>query len=340
MLRKERNYGCRYQEIAIYDHKSIILENELIRIIFVVGKGCEIVEFNYKKKDIDFVWRTDKGLSCLENYSKNYNDDNVLTDYYTGGWFEAFPICGSGGEYKGVSLPVYGEVCYLPWEYDVVKDTKEEVILKAFCKTIRTPFYIEKYFKIRSYEPALYLGESINNLSNEKLYFNIGYHPNFGKSFIDNDIKIEIKDCNIEVLWTNKNSRFNLDEKGKWPYLNDKNGRKIDLRYIPAANSKINEILNLKGIKDGIVILKNKTKNIDFKLSFDKKVYKNAILWIVRNGDFGYPRYGNTDVLCILPKSNHYITLKDCLKNNDFILIDSKNELKTWIKFEIVDLKS
>ncbi|MCL4386230.1 MAG: DUF4432 family protein [Actinobacteria bacterium] len=330
-----RNYGCRLQEISIYGFKSLILENEVLRTTLIIDKGCEIVEFNFKKMDLDFVWRTPNGLGALKNFSKDYSDDLILTDYYTGGWFEAFPVCGGGGDYFGTHIPVYGEVCYLPWDYEVLKDDEDEIIVKTYCKTMRSPYYLEKIITLKSMIPALLIEESIKNLSAEKLHFNIGYHPNFGKSFIDNELEFEIPDCVVEILWSSENSRFNLGEKGNWPYSKDKKDKAIDLRIVPNKASKVNEIINLKGIKDGFIEVKNKDKDIGIKVSFDEKIFKNAILWIVRNGDSGYPRYGNTNVVCVLPKSNHFITLEDVNKNKDYIEIEPGDTISTWIKYEI-----
>ena len=336
MNRKERNCGCRYQEIYIHGFKSIILENEVLRVTLILDKGCEIVEFNYKKMDMDFVWRLPNSLGSLRNYVKNFNDDLVLTDYYTGGWFETFPSGGFKGKYFGAQLPIYGEACYLPWDYQIVKDDEKEVIIKVFCRMIRSPFYIEKNIIIRSNEPGLLIEESITNLSMQRINFNIGYHPNFGSNFIDHDLEFNIPPSEIEILWSCENSRFDLGEKGKWPFLKDRDGHTIDLRTIPKKNSRISEIISLKGLKNGYIEIKNKDKNINLITSFDTKIFKNAILWIVRNGDSGYPRYGSTNVVCVFPKSNHHIKDDDINRFKDYIEIDPDVTIKTWIKYEVI----
>lgn len=333
MYQEERNYGCRYQEISIYGYRSLVLENELLRITMILGKGCEIVEFNYKKIDMDFVWRSPQGLRSLKNYNKNFNDDLVLTDYYTGGWYDTFPSCGGRGKYNSATLPIYGEACYLPWEYEVIKDSSEEVIIKAYCNTIRSPFYFEKFFKIISSDPTLYIKTAIENISRQKAYFDIGYHPNFGRAFIDDEIEIEFEGCNIEVPWAEENSRFKEGQKGKWPLLRSKDGKNINLKFFPGPDSGINEVLFLNELSAGVASILNKNKSIGIKITWDLKLYRNAVLWMVRYGDAGYPRYGNTNVLCIMPSSAKY---RDSIKENDLIYIEPQEKITTWTNFEVI----
>ena len=44
MYVQSRNYGCRLQEVSIYGLKSLILENEILRITLIMDRGCEIIE--------------------------------------------------------------------------------------------------------------------------------------------------------------------------------------------------------------------------------------------------------------------------------------------------------
>lgn len=54
-----------------------------MRIIFSVDKGTDVIEFNYKMKHIDFVWRSPIGLSSLSKIKNSKKDDQLLHDSYT-----------------------------------------------------------------------------------------------------------------------------------------------------------------------------------------------------------------------------------------------------------------
>ncbi len=90
-----RNYGCRYMEFLWNGYKSIIIENELIRIQILVDKGTDIVEFLYKVFDIDLMWRSP--IPLYKPYSFVPTAQGKLgnfIDYYPGGWQEIFPNGG------------------------------------------------------------------------------------------------------------------------------------------------------------------------------------------------------------------------------------------------------
>ena len=60
--RLQRNWGARVSE---YKHKgveTVFLENEKLRVGVLGGKGTDVFEFNYKPRDMDFVWLTAGGV--------------------------------------------------------------------------------------------------------------------------------------------------------------------------------------------------------------------------------------------------------------------------------------
>ena len=51
----ERNYGCRVSDSWTYRGlKTVVLENELLRIVILADKGADIYLFVNKPLDVDF----------------------------------------------------------------------------------------------------------------------------------------------------------------------------------------------------------------------------------------------------------------------------------------------
>lgn len=332
----ERNYGCRFLEIEIFSYRSLIIENEKIRITILLDKGTEIIEFNFKASDTDFIWRSPQGLSCLKKIQYVKKDDHILTDGYTGGWFECFPSLGEPCNYKGANIPHYGEVCYLPWEYTVLKDEPGEVSLKCLVKTTKTPYSIEKIFTVKSGEPTLYIEESISNTGGVDLHYQWGYHPNLGSNIIDGDSFIDMPTGEVQVQYASPDSRFIEGTEGVWPYLKGKDGVEIDLRCIQPENSGIDEVLNIKNLQGGRTTVFNPKKNLGFELSWDLKAFPHNSIWQVCNGDNGYPRYGKTYVLGFMPRNDSEWGLEKSARSGLCPIIRPGETKTAWLKATVV----
>ena len=66
-------------------------------------------------------------------------DENCFSDNYVGGWFEILPNLGGPCEFVGKHFTGHGEVCNLPWDYTVLKDSEEEILndtpKMVYCST-------------------------------------------------------------------------------------------------------------------------------------------------------------------------------------------------------------
>ncbi len=146
----ERNFGCRFFEVIYKGHRTIFLENEKIRIGILVDRGTDIFEFLYKPKDTDFMWRSYLGIKDAKFFPASGPEDGNILDFYSGGWQELFPNAGTAGIYKGAKFPFHGELYSCSWEYTVLEDSPEEVIIKFSTRTYRTYYYVEKILKIKT----------------------------------------------------------------------------------------------------------------------------------------------------------------------------------------------
>ena len=59
----ERNHGCRISDAWTYRGlKTVVMENELIRVVILADKGANIYWFVHKASDTDFLWRSPWGV--------------------------------------------------------------------------------------------------------------------------------------------------------------------------------------------------------------------------------------------------------------------------------------
>ncbi|GAI23219.1 unnamed protein product, partial [marine sediment metagenome] len=97
---------------------------------------------------------------------------------------------------------MHGEVCLIPWHYQIIEDNPKEVSIKFSVRTYRTPFYLEKTMTLRSSDPKLYISEKIKNEGYSKIYLNWTHHPTFGGAFLDDSTIIDVPENNVRFVLT------------------------------------------------------------------------------------------------------------------------------------------
>ena len=74
----ERNYGCRVSDSWTYRGlKTVVLENDLLRIVILADKGADIYQFVYKPLDVDFFLRpvmvSETGWTHMREAGRQYS---------------------------------------------------------------------------------------------------------------------------------------------------------------------------------------------------------------------------------------------------------------------------
>jgi len=85
--------GCRISlDWAFKGMRTIILENECLRIVSLLDKGSDIMEFRYKPLDIDLMWHSPMGYRNPSVFveSGTFTLSSFL-DFYGGGWQDIPP---------------------------------------------------------------------------------------------------------------------------------------------------------------------------------------------------------------------------------------------------------
>ncbi|MCX7917159.1 MAG: DUF4432 family protein [bacterium] len=317
-------------------YKCIYLENEVIRVEIIVDKGTDIVEFLYKEKDIDFMWRspipTYPSSKLIQTASSKTGN---FIDYYPGGWQEIFPNGGGICEYKGAVLGLHGEVALLPWEYEIIENSKERIVIKFGVHTYRTPFDLEKTILMESGKPYITIDEEVFNLAGEEMDFIWRHHPTFGKPFLSEDCSINIKKAKVKVIPSNGESFTNLKQiEGEWPFVEGINGKNIDISKVPSESENISDVIFLSEIEEGYCEIINERIKIGFFMEFPKEVFRYIWFWRIAKGSCNYPWYGRNYNIALEPFSSLPV-LTEAIKRNDQLKLKEMSSLKVKLKAEV-----
>lgn len=296
--RKQRNYGCRvHDQYTYFGMRTIVLENELVRISLLLDKGTEIFEYIYKPKDLDFMWLTENGVQNPNDYLPTSPDPiSTFIDYYPGGWQEVFPNGGPTSHYLGAQFGQHGEVAHMPWDYEIALDHEDQIRVKFTVRTKKVPFRLTKTLSLMKHSAALTIEEKLENLSDEPLQYMWGQHIALGKPFLEENCVISlpprIKIITEAVDASAPSGRVKRGDEYDWPYGVSESGEPTDLSVLPEQGTT-SEIVYLKGFdKEAWYTVENRKLGAGWKVEWDGEILPYLWFWQEFGATKGYPWYG------------------------------------------------
>jgi hypothetical protein len=297
-----RNYGCRITEFIYEGYRCVALENEKLRVTVVADKGTDIIEFLYKPKDIDFMWRTREGLRPAY-LPQHIRQSGTFMDNYAGGWQEMFPNCGSPSQYRGAEIGQHGEVASLPWRYTIIKDQPDEIIVRFEVRTVRTPFHLAKTLSLKRHEGVLRIHEKVTNEGGQLMEFIWGHHPALGHPFVDESCRVDVPPCRIRTTaeYTGETSRLVADQNSQWPLGEGRDDWSIDLSKIHGPEVEASEMVFLEDFTDGWFAVTNTDKRVGFAMRYPAEIFKVLWYWQIYRGGRNYPWWSATYNIALEP---------------------------------------
>jgi hypothetical protein len=291
----KRSHGCRLEtETTLWGYRALVLQNELLRVTVLVGRGADIVEFLYKPLDIDFMWASPGGQRPRDSVYPPQDPKNCFGDYYAGGWQELFPHGSRTVEAYGADLYQHGEVWGLPWDVRVDEDRPERVSVTLTVRTRQLPFVLERRMSLTAGSPVLELDESAHNLGRFPLEIMWGHHPAFGAPFLS-------PDCRLYAPTTT----LNYDLKGRTTFpAGEWKGKREDYSKVPGPSSGLGRMLYLEKLRDGWYALVNPKLKVGFGMRWDVKRF--PVVWIYQqcNAAPRSPHFGNGYMAAVEPFSH------------------------------------
>ncbi|MCM4157579.1 DUF4432 family protein [Gramella sp. AN32] len=326
--------SCSVSDEWTYKEMQVVyLENNFLRIGILVGRGSDIFEFRYKPKDIDPLLRLPKGIrNPLKEYSQMQNPAGKFEEYYYGGWQEVLPN-SPVFNYRGKILGQHGETSLNPWKYSIIKDTKEEVVVKVWTELLCMPLLLEKTLCLKQNDTRLYISEKLTNKGKTTLDIMWGHHIAFGLPFIKEGVTIETnaKTFIAESLMPS-NRRFKPDKKFKWPIGENIDGAKDDASLIPDENgASYSELCYLEGYeKDAYYTIKNKEKNLSFNVKWNGNMFKCLWIWEERYAAKDFPWWGDCYTVALEPWTSSGTNNPDkAIENSEWLKIKSGETIET-----------
>ena len=316
-------------------HTLLLLENERLKVGVLPEKGADIFELIYKSseglEDIQFLMQTPEGLKTPGSHPSQDFLEN-----YEGGWQELFPNTGDGCKYRGQVIPLHGEVALLPWQYDVLRDDAKETALILSVQCTKTPFYLERIMRLRGNENCLLIQEKVTNIGDESYEFVWGHHITLGGDFLESGCLLNIPARHIitpDVLYEPLTARLTAGQRENWPMACGKDGKTVDLSFIPGPQIHSHDDVFLGGLTRGTYCVTNPRLRLNFILEWDVDIFPWLILWQPYGGSDQPPLTGIYGV-GLEPWVSRY-SLAEAVNQGQAKILQGSESLTTELVIEI-----
>ena len=292
----ERTNYCRLSDSWTYRGlKTVIIENEIVRITVLADKGADIYSFVHKKTDTDFMWRSPWGVRNPRNTVPPTGDpSSVWLDYYEGGWQTVVPHGGYSDRVYGADFGIHGDVNLIPWDTQVIKDTPNEVSVRFNARSVRMPMSVSKTLSLVSGSSMLRIEEAVTNEGEEDLDIVWLEHIAIGAPVLSDKAKLYVPKSKLlsHPESIDPNSKLQPNFSGEWPNINAKDGSVIDFTNIPPKEDRSLDMAYMTEMSEGWYALVNEESNIGWAVSYPVETFKYLWYWRNFGGGYGYPWYG------------------------------------------------
>ena len=331
-----RNTGCRISdEWTLKGLKTVVMENELLRIVVLADKGSDIYEFNYKPLDVDFMWRRPGELrNPYRNLPTSFVEQGPFTDFYAGGWQEMLPSGSSANIHHGIPYGQHGEVCNVPWRAEVLTDTPETVQCRFSVRPLRTPIKVEKVLTLHSNVATLFIEEEMVNESPELLEIMWGHHIAIGEPFLNNRCRIDIpaRKFYVHPQRFSTNHRLPAGEVFDLDAVKDCFGKQCDVRNILSPESSVEDMGYFMALEAPWTAITDPKRALGLALTWNADVFRYVWYWQQFGGGAGYPWFGRAYTVGLEPWSSLPKTAaSDKIPDNTHLKLPPFGQLKTHL---------
>ena len=278
----------------------VSLENEVLRGGVLADKGTDVFEFNYKPRDMDFVWLTAGGVRNPTSYLSTSPDPlATFMDYYPGGWQEIFPNGGAPSSYLGAQFGQHGEVSNLPWDYEIVEG---DVSLHAMWG---------------------------NHLAFGRPFLEVGcrIHLPGGATVIPHDEPTHPD-----------GRRVRGGKRYDWPFAEGESGEEVDLSVLP-EHGTLSEMLYLTDLSEGFYEIENPQKGLGLRVRWDADQMPYLWFWQEYGASGFYPWYGRHYNIGLEPFSSFPTNgLKEAVDNDTALSLGARERRRFSLRAEVFEV--
>lgn len=333
-------HGCRVSdEWLLRGLRTLVLENESIRVTVLLDRGAEIVELRHKPTDLDPLLRLPIPIHDPARATGSIAGTvGTFMDTYLGGWQEIAPSGGPTNTHRGAAYGQHGEVSLLPWDATVLEDTPQRVHVRCSVRGIRTPIRIVRDMIINRGSATLQLEETFTNEAGEPIDIMWGHHIAYGLPFLSHGAQIHSNARSIsanDAPAGTPNRITHNGATGTWPHIADPDGIPFDSSIVPAAAvAHGSDVLYWGDFPDPTAwyTLYSAQHRLGVAVAWDATVFRHVWQWHEFSRTGGFPWWGRTHAFALEPWCGHPTTgLADVVSRGNHRVLAAGERLSTFL---------
>ena len=273
-----RQHGCRGSSYLQDGHELLALESQLLRVVVLLSKGADFLEFRYKPLDINVLWRSPQPL-----VPPGTALSSGFLDHYYGGWQVSLPSGAGASHYRGADFGVHGEAPLLSWSAEIVTDKPNQLSVRLRTRLIRTPFTLTRTLLLRDELPQLHITEVLHNTASVEMPYVWGHHPAFGPPLLTDETVCDRPAGTVR--------RLGRDTAAA-----------LQIRAGPTACGD-GDFYWVEGMDAGWYALRNPRLEVGVCLAWDLATFPYLWNWRVTDAATAYPFWGRAELWALEPFS-------------------------------------
>lgn len=232
------------------DFEVLTLSNDLLEVVLMPGRGGEIHQIRGLQSGLNFFCegRPDMPDFCTPERDTPLSpaDNIAFSNFYT-----MFPNAGPKQTFHGFTYEFHGDIRMVAWDYRVVSNETEKIVLEMTTKSKELPFQLKRTLTLKNGSARLAFQDEISHVgpaNGEKLPFIYGFHPYFSWPLMDRGTQFRV---NGQTIF-------------------EAQGREVAEAKLYAVESG----------EAGLVEIYNPALEAAFRLSYDASLLKYTWLWV------------------------------------------------------------
>ena len=302
---------------SINSLRTIILENDFLRVVVLPEAGARIWQITYKPLTADLLWNNPGLAPSTQALHASYDDN------WCGGWDDLFPN-DEAGLLAGLQVPDHGELWTGSWDA-TWREEESFIRLDLRFHTLITHFLAERSLILRRDSCVLELEYRLTNQSSITLPFLWKLHPAFAVSAhhrIDFPAMQVLRDVNFAGTLETAPAIFD------WPIADTAAG-KLDLRNVPDVSSRALHFFYGVGFKDGWCGITNGSNQLAAALRFDPQVFSSCWLFATHGG------WNNLNVAVLEPATGYPYRIQSMVDGGRARVLAPDETLATTVLFSV-----